>query len=158
MAQELGQEDVRSPADGQVKTLLIQRAADAPPGPDLRTVFVATTDTLAPRVLKTTPENGSEIAPGSNVTVKFAFSEPIRQTAATKGLTPSSAATSLYNLIQVNFLGAKAGNIAHSLSWNAAFTELTVTIPTVAAASNYRVDLRPAVGILQDVQQKPYRI
>ena len=149
---ELGQEDVRSPADGQVKTLLIQRAADAPPGPDLRTVFVATTDTLAPRVLKATPENGSEIAPGSNVTVKFAFSEPIKQTAATKGLTPSSAATSLYNLIQVNFLGAKAGNIAHSLSWNAAFTELTVTIPTVAAASNYRVDLRPAVGILSDMQ------
>ena len=152
---ELGQEAVRSPADGQVKTLLIQRAADAFPGPDLRTVFVATTDTLAPRVLTATPENGSEIAPGSNVTVKFAFSEPILQTAATKGLTPSSAAGSLYNLIQVNFLGAKTGNIAHSLSWNATFTELTVTIPTVAAASNYRVDLRPAVGILQDVQQNP---
>ena len=152
---ELGQEAVRSPADGQVKTLLIQRAADAFPGPDLRTVFVATTDTLAPRVLTATPENGSEIAPGSNVTVKFAFSEPILQTAATKGLTPSSAAGSLYNLIQVRFLGAKVGNIAHSLSWNATFTELTVTIPTVAAASNYRVDLRPAVGILQDVQQNP---
>lgn len=152
---ELGQEDVRSPADGQVKTLLIQRAADAPPGPDLRTVFVATTDTLAPRVLKATPENGSEIAPGSNVTVKFAFSEPILQTPATKGLTPSSAAGSLYNLIQVRFLGAKVGNIAHSLSWNATFTELTVTIPTVAAASNYQVNLRPAVGILQDVQQNP---
>lgn len=150
---ELGQEAVRSPADGQVKTLLIQRAADAFPGPDLRTVFVATTDTLAPRVLKTTPENGSEIAPGSNVTVKFAFSEPIRQTAATRGLTASSpTTTSLYGLIGVNFLGAKAGNIAHSLSWNATFTELTVTIPTVAAASNYQVNLRPAADILQDEQ------
>jgi hypothetical protein len=97
-----------SPADGQVKTLLIQRAADAFPGPDLRTVFVATTDTLAPIVLNTTPENGSEIAPGSNVTVKFAFSEPILQTPATKGLTPSSAAGSLYNLIQVRLPWCKS--------------------------------------------------
>ncbi len=161
---ERGSELVKSPADDQVKALLIQRAGVLPAdgatlpaddAADLRTVFVSTTDTLAPRVLKTTPENGSEIAPGSNVTVKFAFSEPILQTPATKGLTPSSAAGSLYNLIQVRFLGAKVGNIAHSLSWNATFTELTVTIPTVAAASNYQVNLRPAAGILQDVQQNP---
>ena len=147
---ERGAEDVTSPADGQIKTLLPQRGDDAL---DLRTVFVSTTDTLMPKVLKATPENGAEIAPGANVTVKFAFSEPIVSNALTNSLSSASTGNGgLYDLVAVNFNGIKAGNIPHSLSWNTARTELTVTIPTVAAASRYQVDISGAAGILLDNQ------
>lgn len=106
-----------------------------------------------PKVLKATPENGAEIAPGANVTVKFAFSEPIVSNALTNSLSSASTGNGgLYDLVAVNFNGTKAGNIPHSLSWNTARTELTVTIPTVAAASRYKVDISGAAGILLDNQ------
>lgn len=150
---ERGSEEVLSPADGQIKTLLVQRGDNAL---DLRTVFVVSTDTLAPRVLSATPENGSDIAPNANVTVKFAFSEPIVSNALTNSVDSKSIGNGgLYDLVDVNFNGAKAGNIPHSLAWNATRTELTVTIPTVAASSRYTVDITRAAAILQDNQNQP---
>jgi len=147
---ERGSESVMSPADGQVKTLLAQRGDDAL---DLRTVLVASTDTLAPKVLNATPENGSEVAPNANVAVKFAFSEPIVSNALTNSLTSASKGNGgLYDMVNVEFKGAKAGNIPYSLAWNAERTELTVTIPTVLASSKYTVDITGAASLLVDNQ------
>ncbi len=58
---------------------------------DLRTVLVKSTDTLAPRVVKSTPETGTERAPGANVAVTFSFSEPIVSNGLTNSLTASTA-------------------------------------------------------------------
>ena len=87
---EYGVEKVRSPADGQVKTLLAQRNPNDDPY-DLRTVFVTSTDNLAPKLVKTTPETGTDRAPGANVTVTFSFSEPIASNGLTNSLTASTA-------------------------------------------------------------------
>jgi hypothetical protein len=152
---ERGSERVKSPADDQIKTLLIQRGGLVVPvtdgallpaddAADLRTVFVSTTDTLAPTLLSVSPENGFDVpAATGSVDVKFTFSEPIKATPYAKALTAASigAAGGLYSDVLVNFNGAKAGNIPHSLAWNAAMTELTVTIPNVAKASRYSVSI-----------------
>jgi hypothetical protein len=174
---ERGSEPVTAPADGQVKTLLIQRGGLAvpvadgavPPADDtadLRTVFVSTTDTLAPTLLSVSPETGFDVpAATGSVDVKFTFSEPIKATPYAKALTAASigAAGGLYSDVLVNFNGAKAGNIPHSLAWNAAMTELTVTIPNVAKASRYSVDITAtgggiAAGKLMDVNNVPFAV
>lgn len=177
---ERGSELVKSPADDQVKALLIQRAgalsvADGALLPaddvaDLRTVFVSTTDTLAPTLLSVSPENGFDVpAETGSVDVKFTFSEPIKATPYAKALTAASisgivvggvAVGGLYNDVVVNFLGAKTGNIPHKLAWNAAMTELTVTIPNAAKSSRYSVSIVNAgdgtTNKLVDVNNVPF--
>ncbi len=162
---ERGSERVKSPADDQIKTLLIQRGGLAVPvadgavlpvddAADLRTVFVSTTDTLAPTLLSVSPEDGFDVpAATGSVDVKFTFSEPIKATPYAKALTAASVgdAGGLYNNVLVNFNGAKAGNIPHTLAWNAAMTELTVTIPNVAKASKYSVAIAGVAGQLMDM-------
>ena len=154
-ATEYGFEPVRAPADGQVKTLLAQRGEDAL---DLRTVLVKSTDTLAPRVVKSTPETGTERAPGANVAVTFSFSEPIISNGLTNSLTASTAGNGgLYDLVSVNFTGIKdiamkASNIPYSLAWDATRTQLTVIIPKVKASAKYEVSIAGAKGILLDNQ------
>ena len=143
---ERGSEAVVSPADGQIKTLAVQNNDEG----DLRTVLVSSTDTLKPFVLMTSPEADSDIAPDANVDIKFAFSESIKENAYTKGLTASSVG-GLYADVAVNFDGAKASNIPHTLAWNATRTELTVSIPNVAASSKYSVDLTAAAAKLEDM-------
>lgn len=133
-----GTVNVTAPADGETKALSIQ---------ENNTVFVASTDVLAPTIISVTPEQNSDIAPGSTDVV-FTFSEPILQTADTS--TSSSVPTSLYNTVAVNYAGAKASNITRSLSWNATSTQLTVTIPNLAAASKYTVDLSGTGTALKD--------
>jgi len=160
---EYGVEAVKSPADGQVKTLLAQRASDKDIQ-DLRTVFVASTDTLAPKLVKTTPETGTERAPGANVTVTFSFSEPIVSNGLTNSLTaPTPAKEGLYDLVSVNFTGIKdiamkASNIPYSLAWDATRTQLTVIIPKVKASANYEVSIFGAKGILKDNNQEPLNL
>lgn len=129
---------VVAPADGQTKTLSIQSNT---------AVLVASTDVLAPTIISVTPEQNADIAPGS-ANVVFTFSEPILQTADTS--TSASVPTGLYNTVAVNYAGAKASNIAHSLSWDATSTQLTVTIPTLAAASKYTVSLAGTGTTLKD--------
>lgn len=153
---EYGAEPVRSPADGQVKTLLAQRGAADPL--DLRTVLVSSTDTLAPRVVKSTPETGTERAPGANVAVTFSFSEPIVSNGLTNSLTASTAGNGgLYDLVSVEFMGIKdiamrAGNIPYSLAWDATRTQLTVIIPKVKASAKYKVSIAGAQSLLVDNQ------
>ncbi|MBI5627094.1 MAG: hypothetical protein HY935_07865 [Nitrosomonadales bacterium] len=130
---------VVAPADGETKTLSIQGGT---------AVLVASTDILAPTIISVTPEQNADIAPAGGASVVFTFSEPILQTADTS--TSSSVPTGLYNTVAVNYTGAKASNIPYSLSWNATSTQLTVTIPTLAAASKYTVSLAGTGTTLKD--------
>ncbi|MDO8262932.1 MAG: Ig-like domain-containing protein [Gallionella sp.] len=134
-----GTANVAAPADGQTRTLSIQGNT---------AVLVASTDILAPTIISVTPEQNADIAPAATDVV-FTFSEPILQTADTS--TSPSVATGLYNTIAVNFNGAKASNIARSVSWNATSTQLTVTIPALAASSKYSVSLAGTGTVLKDL-------
>lgn len=134
-----GSQSITAPADGTTRTLSVQ-TNDA--------VFVASTDTLSPTIISVTPQMDADLAPAP-ADVVFTFSEPILQTADTS--TSPTVSTGLYNKVDVKFMGAKASNIAHSLAWNATFTQLTITIPTLAAASKYTVDLTPANALFRDV-------
>jgi hypothetical protein len=125
---------VTAPADGETKILSVQGN---------NTVLVASTDVLAPTIISVTPENNADIAASvANQNVVFTFSEPIQQNAYAKALSASAiptGGTGLYNDITVSYLGAKAGNITHTLSWNATFDQLTVNIPGLAGSSKYSV-------------------
>jgi Bacterial Ig-like domain len=134
-----GSQTVTAPAEGITRTLSVQ-TNDA--------VLVASTDTLAPTIISVTPQMDSDIAPAP-VDVVFTFSEPILQTADTS--TSPSVVTGLYNKVDVKFMGAKASNIARSLAWNSTFTQLTISIPSLAASSKYTVDLTPANALLVDL-------
>ncbi len=151
---ERGSEPVAAPADGQVKMLLSNRnpaGADDVAAGDIRTVFVSTTDNLAPRVLGATPENNSDLSPANDIKVVFSFSEPILKSSYSTGLT--ATAGGLYNNVLVTFGGAKAGNTPHTLVWNDAMTELTVTLPksSLAASSRYTVSIAAAAANLRDL-------
>jgi len=135
-----GVENVTAPSDGQTKTLVIQRDDTTY---DLRTVLVGSIDNIAPIVISVTPENRSDISPTGGVNVVFTFSEPIKQDVYATTLTKNAvfgAASGLWADVQVNYTGAKAGNIAHTLTWTDSKT-LTVNIPTLAPASRYEVAL-----------------
>lgn len=141
-----GSKTVTSPADGETRTLAIQNNNGA--------VLVASTDALPPTIISVTPELNADIAPTGGVNVVFTFSEQIKQTADTgSSANPptASASTGLYNTVAVNYMGAKASNISHSLSWNAAMTQLTVSIPTLAEASKYQVSLAGTGTTLKDL-------
>ena len=141
-----GTKNVTSVADGQTLTLVPQTSTNNTVLN--QTVLVNTIDNIAPFISTVSPEVGSDITPTGGVNVIYTFSEPIRQGAYALCLTNSGVAGScLYKDIAVNFMGAKAGNIAYALSWNAAATQLTVNIPTLASSSTYSVDLTGALGV-----------
>lgn len=118
-----------APSDGETKTLSVQAG---------NTILVTSTDALAPTVISVSPENNSDITPAAT-NVVFTFSEPIKQTAYASDTTPSG--NGLYDDVLVYYNGTKAGNIAHTLSWNSDFTALTVSIPTLAPSSRYSVQI-----------------
>jgi hypothetical protein len=110
---------------------------------------VSLINTQVPVIISATPESGSDRDPATAAVVTFTFSEPIPSSAYSDALTPSTTA-GLYNDVAVNYNGAKASNVAHSLAWDAARTTLTVTIPVLGASSKYSVDLAAVTGKLKD--------
>lgn len=114
---------------------------------------VASRDIICPFPLSITADGHAnyadiakeEIADGVNVI--FTFSKPIKKTelntgrglVATYGYDPES----LYGDIAVNYEGYKSSNIYHTLTWNAAMTQLTVNIPAevLQPASVYTVKI-----------------
>jgi hypothetical protein len=140
-----GMKDVTAPADGGTLVLSIQTT-----DPALQAVLVSSIDDQAPFITSVTPEDGSDLSPSSPVEVKFTFSEPIKSDAYSQCLT--SSCNGLYSDVQVNYMGNKAGNIAHSIAWSSDMKTLTVTIPTLAPASKYKVDISSAVGKLKDAE------
>lgn len=104
-------------------------------------LLLTSTDVYSPRIIAVSPENNADIAPGT-VNVVFTFNEPIRQNSYS--IPNPSALDNIYNDINVSYGGAKAaGNYAHSMSWNAAFDVLTITIPNTGVSSKFTVDLSP---------------
>ena len=130
--------NVAAPVDGATKTLSVSNN---------NAVLVTSVDTSAPIIVRVTPEMNADIAPAATDVV-YTFSKPILQTANTS--TSPSVATGLYYKVDVNFNGAKASNIQRSLSWNSTYTQLTINIASLAAASKYTVDLTPANSLLKD--------
>jgi hypothetical protein len=111
-------------------------------------VIVRSTDDMCPFVTAISPANWSDLDPAATggINVTFTFSEPIKATDHNtgRGLTASDLG-GLYQDIYVNYEGNKAsfkaGNIAHTISWNTAMTVLTVNIPVVGKASVYSVSI-----------------
>lgn len=134
-----GSQSVTAPADGGNITLATQTG---------NAVLVASTNTLAPTIISVTPQMDANIAPAA-ANVVFTFSKPILQTPDTS--TSPSVATGLYNKLVVNYVGATTSTITHSLAWNSTFTQLTISIPSLAASSKYTVDLTPANALFVDL-------
>lgn len=101
---------------------------------------LSNTDTYSPRIIAVTPENNMDVAPGA-VDVVLTFNEPIKQDSYS---TPNTATSlsNIYHDINVSYGGQKAaGNMQHTLSWNATFDKLTISIPNTGVSSKYTVDL-----------------
>ncbi|MDA8100527.1 MAG: hypothetical protein M0042_13000 [Nitrospiraceae bacterium] len=131
---------VVAPADGVTTQLAIQNS---------NAVHVCSTDIHGPAVTLVSPEPGSDIAPSATQTVKFKFSEAVLMTALTS--TSASAVGNLYDKIEVGYAGAKAGNLAYTLDWNATFDELTVTFATAPSGKYYvRIAGMEAAGYITD--------
>lgn len=117
-----------------------------------------TTSPTEPCLTAVAPANGSSVSVSadgsSSVSVTFTFNQAITPS-GTNGLSTATASDALtsagnpnniYANVNVNFEGYKSSNVAHSLSWNATGTVLTVTIPNVAPAGIYSVDISPALA------------
>jgi hypothetical protein len=117
-------------------------------------LILAAIDTYSPRIIKVSPENNADIAPGA-VNVVFTFNEPIKQDAYS--IPNLSVADNIYHDINVSYGGRKAaGNYAHTMSWNATFDALTINLPATGTSSKFTVDLSllsptaTALGKLKD--------
>jgi hypothetical protein len=107
-------------------------------------------DTYAPRIAAVTPENNTDVSPGA-VDVVLTFNEPIRLDAYSTP-DPATSLSNIYHDINVSYGGQKsAGNMAHTLSWNAGHDGLTISIPDTGVSSKYTVDLSLAAGKLKDM-------
>ncbi|HEX3073174.1 MAG TPA: Ig-like domain-containing protein, partial [Ignavibacteriales bacterium] len=99
-------------------------------------------DNVSPFVSEITPVNGADVNPaGLNIVIKF--SEPIKQTPYTQtSIGPSGSETMMNDLI-FSYEGLKkaAGEVQVSASWNADFTQLTITPAEVAGAARYAVNI-----------------
>lgn len=105
-------------------------------------ITVASTNAQVPTLVSATPMNNTDIGAVSTVNVVYTFSSAIDTTQPGADTVASTAnATSLYNTISVNYMGAKASNIPYSLAWSAAGTVLTVSLPSLSPASKYTVIL-----------------
>ena len=136
-----------TPADNQAASLAV--------GGKQVPLLVKGTDVAAPYIYKiaisdgtTSFENGADIGAAASASIIYSFSEPMLADGYSTGVTPTTA-TELYDHITANWVSAKAGNVAHSMAWNATMDELTVSIPTLAGSSVYKVTLNGA-NTLQD--------
>jgi len=103
-------------------------------------LLLNTTDSYSPRIIKVSPENNSDVAPG-NVNIVFTFNEPIYQDSYSIP-NPLLTTNNIYYDINVSYGGQKAaGNLAHDLYWNLTFDELTVAIPFTGVSSKNTIDL-----------------
>lgn len=117
------------------------------PNPPIK-LFDEQEDNIAPYIESVTPANLSDIAESDAQTVVFTFSEVLKPTQYLLNTTPeSSAAGGIYADIAVNYMGPKAGNIAHTLTWDSitAPKVLTVTFAT-AKSSRYTVDMSAVIA------------
>jgi hypothetical protein len=102
-------------------------------------LILSGTDTYPPRIIKVSPDNNADIAPGT-VNVVLTFNEPIKQDAYS--IPNPSVLNNIYRDIDVSYGGKKAaGNFAHALTWNSSFDALTINLPDTGTSSKFTVDL-----------------
>ncbi len=102
-------------------------------------LLLSGTDTYSPRIVIASPENNADVTPGA-MNVVFTFNEPIRQNAYS--VPNPSVLDNIYHDINVSYGGKKAaGNFAHTMSWNATFDVLTISLPDTGVSSKFTVDL-----------------
>lgn len=121
-----------------------------------RALHLCPNDDLGPRIVEVTPESGSDLAQSATQSVVLTFHEPVAQNSFTD--TSVSGQGNLYDWIEVQYDGSKAGNVSYSLAWlpagcTDACTQLQVTFPT-GTSSLYRVTLKD-VNILTDAAGNP---
>lgn len=116
--------------DGQTLTLSLGSGS---------ALILSGTDTYSPRIVAVSPENNADIAPGA-VDIVFTFNEPIRQNAYS--VPNPSVLDNIYHDINVSYGGKKAsGNYAHTMTWNATFDVLTISLADTGTSSKFTVDL-----------------
>ena len=118
-----------TPADGETLALTVQKST---------ALHVCPNDAHGPEIVSISPETGSDQTPGST-SVAITFSEAVKDTPTAS--TDASSVGNLYDDIEVNFEGNKAGNVSYSLAWNTARTILTATF-TTGASSLYTVRIK----------------
>jgi hypothetical protein len=97
------------------------------------------TDTYSPRIIKVSPDDHADVAPGT-VNVVLTFNEPIKQDSYS--IPNPSVLDNIYYDINVSYGGRKAaGNFPHTLTWNATFDALTVGLVATGVSSKFTVDL-----------------
>jgi hypothetical protein len=97
------------------------------------------TDTYSPRIIKVSPDDHADVAPGT-VNVVLTFNEPIKQDAYS--MPNPSVLDNIYYDINVSYGGRKAaGNFSHTLAWNATFDVLTIGLVATGTSSKFTVDL-----------------
>lgn len=102
-------------------------------------LILSAVDTYSPRIIKVSPENNADIAPGA-VNVVFTFNEPIKQDVYS--IPNLSVTDNIFHDINVSYGGRKAaGNYAHTMSWNSTFDALTINLPATGTSSKFTVDL-----------------
>jgi len=95
-------------------------------------------DTVHPFVVSTTPTNLADIAPSATTQVVFTFSEVLKPTQYLLNTTEaSSVAGGLWNDVTINAIGPKAGNVAHTITWDSTTSPRVLTI-TLATAASYK--------------------
>lgn len=140
---------VTSPSDGETLVLSVQESTALHICPD---------DAHGPEIIAITNAEGNNIEVGSDIeagltSVVLKFNEPVKQDAGTS--TDASSVSNLFDNIEVNFDGNKAGNVAYTLDWdndddtedngtnddNINFNQLTVTF-TTSASSLYHIRIK----------------
>ena len=128
-------------SDGQTLSLALGGAT---------ALILSNIDNYAPRVVAVTPENNTDVLPGA-VDVVLVFNESILQDSYSTP-NPSTSLANIYHDINVSYGGQKAaGNMAHTLSWNANHDVLTISIPNTGVSAKYTVNLSLAAGKLKDL-------
>ncbi len=122
---------VISPSDGQTKFLRVEEST---------AVHVCSVDIHGPEIVAVSPEPGSDLAAGTS-TVVFTFNEAVKP--SLQNATDASPVDNLFDHIEVNFDGSKAGNIPYTLAWNSTTTPTQLTVAfTTGASGKYHVRIK----------------
>lgn len=105
-------------------------------------IMITAADNVNPFLISLTPENTSDVAPGSPIV--YTFSEPIKQTAYTRVSAPGYG--TLIDDITFTYVGFKKTDavINFSMAWNANFTQLTLTPQGIVGSAKYTVNAQTA--------------
>jgi len=115
-------------------------------------------DTVAPVLIATSIEQNADytITAGTapfdadgDLVATFTWNESIVDNEYSNNTTvdtTSVGVNTIYNDVTVNYNGAKAGNIAHTLTWNAEKTVLTVEVPAAAIKNTSSYTISTAAG------------